>query len=302
MRSVTLAALAARALLVLPLPLGAPIAVGAACLHFTPNGNFHADGSYLPGKAGFNLADVNSVAEIDALPAGAKGLVWVGQCGGADAAFLKAVRPYVGNPHLFGFYLMDDPDPAGRHAAACTADNLSAEADWIHANAPGAKTFILLMNEGSSTVPSFFGSYRPALSHVDLFGFAPYPCRSETGHCDVDMIDRYVAAAVAAGIPRSAIVPVYQAFGGGDWADDRGGRYLLPTVGQEQAMLERWHRLVPVAEFDYVYSWGSQHGDAALGSAADLQQLFERHNGGCQAGQATGAAGTAGNDTASPHS
>lgn len=284
------------------LALGAPIEVAAACFHFAPNGNFHSDGSYLPRKVGFNLADVNSVGEINALPAGAKGLVWLGQCGGVDADFLKTVRPYLGNPNLFGFYLMDDPDPVGRHARACPADNLKAEADWVHANAPGAKTFILIMNEGSSKAPSFAGSYIPASSHVDLFGFAPYPCRTETGHCDVDMIDRYVAAAVAAGIPRPAIVPVYQAFGGGDWADDQGGRYLLPTVGQEQEMMARWRTLVPEAEFDYVYSWGTQHGDEALNSAVDLQRVFEQHNSTCQAGQGTGTAGASGSNVAPPPS
>lgn len=261
--------------------LAAPVDVAAACLHFTPNGNFHSDGAYVPGEAGFNLADVDSVGELNSLPAGIKGLVWVGQCGGVDTAFLKAVRPYVGNPKLFGFYLMDDPDPAGWHSRACAADNLRAEADWIHANAQAATTFIVLMNAGSSSSPLFSRSYKAASSHVDLFGFSPYPCRTEASSCDYDMIDRYVAAAASAGVPLPMMVPVYQAFGGGGWADDRGGQYVLPTVIQERVIIARWDALLPSAKFDYVYSWGSQRGDVALDSSSGLQTVFSRHNSAC---------------------
>jgi hypothetical protein len=152
-----------------------------------------------------------------------------------------------------------------------------AEADWLHAHAPGAKTFIVLLNLGSSKAPSYAGSYTPANSHVDLFGLAPYPCRTELKQCDFAMIDRYVAAARAAGIPRDRIVPLYQAFGG-VWSDDGGGEYALPTVGQERQILARWGALVPAPVFDYAYSWGSQRGDAALQADFDLQAVFASHN------------------------
>jgi hypothetical protein len=144
---------------------------------------------------------------------------------------------------------------------------------------PGVVTFIVLMNMGSSQTPSFTGSYNPANSHVDLFGISVYPCRTELNGCDFDMIDRFVAAAESAGVPRPSMVPVYQAFGGGDWADDGGGRYLLPTVGEEEEILAGWGALVPVAVFDFAYSWGSQRGDVALDSATNLQTVFSRYNG-----------------------
>lgn len=258
--------------------LGAPAEAATMRLHYAPNGNFGSNGAYLPGKDGFNLADVSSAGELAALPAGVKGLAWIGQCDGVDAAFLKTVQAYIGKSNLFGFYLMDDPDPRGRSVHRCAADNLKAEADWIHANAPGAKTFIVLMNLGSSKTPSFAGSYNPVNSHIDLFGFSPYPCRTELHGCDFDMVDRYVAAAEASGIPRNRMVPVYQTFGGGTWVDDSGGRFVMPTVGQEQKILARWEALVPMAVFDYAYSWGSQRGDTALQSASDLQTIFSSHN------------------------
>ena len=79
--------------------------------HFTPNGNLGPDGTYLPAKAGFNLADVSGRGELDLLPNGVKGLVWIGTCDGATAYFKQAVLRVISDQRLFGFYLMDDPDP-----------------------------------------------------------------------------------------------------------------------------------------------------------------------------------------------
>ena len=258
--------------------LGTPADGRTMRLHFTSNGNFTADGLYSPGRAGFNLADVASANELASLPAGIKGLAWVGRCSGVDDGFIEIVRSYLGRSNLFGFYLVDDPAPPGRRLGSCAVEDLRAESDWIHEYFPAAKTFLVLMNDGSSKAPSFAASYRPADSHIDLIGFSPYPCRTEINGCDFGMIDRFVAAAEDAGIPRDRMVPVFQAFGGGDWADDGGGRYLLPTQAQEQEILARWDRLVPRAAFDYAYSWGTQRGDVALGTASDLQALFVRYN------------------------
>lgn len=258
--------------------VGLPAYATVVRLHYAAGGNFNAKGRYVPGKIGFNLADVSSVGQLDALPAGVRGLVWLGQCDGVDASFLDAVRPYAGKPNLFGFYLMDDPDRREGHSHYCAARKLKAEADWIHANVPGAKTFIVLMNLGTSEAPSFAGSYDPANSRIDLFGFSPYPCRTELKHCDFGMIKRYVTAAAASGIPRDRMVPVYQTFGGGGWRDDRGGRYVLPTARQERQILARWAAVIPSPVFDYAYSWGSQRGDAALQNASDLQKVFLDHN------------------------
>jgi hypothetical protein len=252
-------------------------------LHYAPNGNFNRHGQYLPAKAGFNLADVSSAMQLRALSADIKGLVWVGQCNGVDESFQRAVQPFIGDPKVFGFFLMDDPDPRrtfkdGRFFVPCTADNLKAESDWVHDHVPGAFTFIVLMNLSSSKAPSFENTYSPSNSHVDLFGLDPYPCRSELNGCDYEMIDRYVAAATSWGIPISRIVPFYQSFGGGEWVDDFGGQYVLPTADQAHQILERWNKYVEAPLFDAVYSWGVQRADAALESAPALQEVFLLHN------------------------
>jgi hypothetical protein len=248
-------------------------------LHYASNRNFAPGGAYLPAMAGFNVADVSSVAQLDSLPPGVFGLVWVGQCNGVDQVFINTITPYIGHPKLFGFYMMDDPDPTGRYFSLCIAEKLKEEADWIHLKLPGAKTFVMLMNMSSPGTPSFKNTYNPANSHIDLFGLDPYPCHTEWGDCDYGIVDRYVRAAESWGVPRTLMVPVYQTFGAGNWRDGTGGRYMLPTAEQEQRLLDRWGILLPTPAFDYAYSWGSQNADTALESSPELQAVFMRHNG-----------------------
>jgi hypothetical protein len=246
--------------------------------HFAANHNFDDAGRYLPGDIGFNLADVSRPSQLDLLPEGVLGLVWVGSCDGVDDGFTRLVASFAGSPRVFGYYLIDDPDPTGRYARRCTAEHLRQEADWIHSSAPGVRTFIMLMNLGPSRHPLFAKEYRPEETHVDLFGVGPYPCRSESSGCNLEMISRYVAAAEAAGIPRWRMVPAYQTFGGGTWRDDGGGVYQLPDAASMQRLLERWDQLLADPVFDYAYSWGVQRGDQALENAPDLRRLMLDHN------------------------
>lgn len=248
-------------------------------LHFSPNGNFDGAGHFLPGVAGFDLADVSDVRLLDTLPTGVKALVWVGQCNGVDDLFVKTVEPFIGRPEVFGYYLMDAPDPRVLEPAVtgskrCLPESLKAESDWIHARSKMARTFIILMNLAPSGAPSFKDTYTTENSHVDLFGIDPYPCRSEKLGCDFGMIDRYVAAAEVWGISRESMVPIYQTFGGGTWDDGDGGKYLLPDAAQMKAMLDRWHSLLPAPVFDYAYTWGQQSGSRALSDTPQLQALL----------------------------
>src|SRR5438552_10453092 len=147
----------------------------ATGLHYAPNHNFDSSGSYAPARAGFNLADLSGVSTLNALPSGVKGLVWLGLCNGADSTFINAVKPFVGNPKLFGFYLMDEPDPTGQWNPLCPAANLLAESDWIHANVPGAKTFIALMNFGSTKSPTYANTYNPVIRISTCTDSIPIP-------------------------------------------------------------------------------------------------------------------------------
>src|SRR5580700_7349635 len=104
------------------------------------------------------------------------------------------------------------------------AANLKAEADWIHANVPGAKTFMVEENMSADTSPTFI--YSPANTGIDLFGLDPYPSNINVpNNYDLNIIPAAVSAAETAGVPLADIVPVYQAFGGGGYAS-----WIVPTA------------------------------------------------------------------------
>jgi hypothetical protein len=263
-------------------------------LHYAANGNFDNRGQYTPGAFGFNMSDVSKPRDLMRLPQGVMALVWVGRCGGADDAFVADVTPFLRDSRVFGFYLMDDPDPTWWRGRRCPAENLRDEADWIHSRDPNARTFITLMNLGTSLAPNFLNSYGPENTHIDLFGLSPYPCRTEAAGCDFNMIARFVIAATAAGIPLDRIVPTYQAFGGGSWVDDGDGKYVLPSSRHELELFARWEALIGRPVFDYTYSWGSQRDDGALENSPTLLSVFAAHNGvAVQCGHESPRCGTA---------
>lgn len=254
-------------------------------LHYVAGGGIESNGAYSAGSFGFNLADVQSVEQLNSLPEGTKGLVWLDKAEGVTSDFINTVSQYIGNDKVFGFYLADEPDPTGLWGTKVSAADLKAESDWIHANVPGAKTFIVMMNMGMTTNPTYMDTYNPANTGIDYYGLDPYPVRSG-GQLDLSAIDKNVDAAIKAGIPLSSIVPVYQAFGGGDWSTDTGDAYVMPTSTQMKAMIDHWAGVVPNPAFDYAYHWQSQNGDQALSTHDGLLDVFRGHN----AGSATPAA------------
>jgi len=247
-------------------------------LHYAAGGGLDSQGNFAPAQAGFNLADVQYVDQVNALPDGVQGLVWLDQYQGVTQDFIDQVTPFLNNPKVFGFYLVDEPDLTGEWGPQADPADLKAESDWIHQHDAGAKTFTVLMNTGSSDDPNYMNSYNAANTHIDYFGLDWYPVWSDRSNVDLSTIDKYVSAAEHAGIPLDSIVPVYQAFGGGDWSTETGSKVVMPTAAQEQAMIDHWAQLVPNPAFDYAYAWGSQNGDTALESSPELQQVFLAHN------------------------
>ena len=245
-------------------------------LHYAPNGNL-VNGQYAPGADGFNLADVSSKSGLDSLPAGVQGLVHLGLVNGADATFQNTASQHIGDPQLFGFYPVDEPNPTGKWGTQASAANLKAESDWIHAHVPDAKTCIVLMNMGSEENPTYQNTYNPANTDIDLYGLDPYPVKSSLPNgYNLSVIGKAVQAAEASRIPQSQLVPVYQAFG-----TNGTGAYapwLVPTATQDQQILSTWGQYLPHPVFDFAYSWGVQDGDQVLSVLPDLQKVFATHN------------------------
>jgi hypothetical protein len=240
--------------------------------HYAANGNF-VGGSYALVPLGYNLADVSSAADVDSLPTGVKGLVYLGLTNGVDSAFLAVMAPFQtgSHPKLYGFYLADEPS-----LTTAMITNLKAESDWIHANLPGPPlTYLVLENQGTPNAPSYTPPINPANSGIDLYGIDPYPIRAQfTGGADYTVINSAVTAAVASGIPTGKLIPTYQAFGGGGFPS-----WTLPTAAQAQQLLITWGSVLPAPAFDYVYSYGVQSSDTALSNGpSDLLAVFVAHN------------------------
>ncbi|SEE79534.1 hypothetical protein SAMN05519104_7516 [Rhizobiales bacterium GAS188] len=240
----------------------------AATLHYAPNANM-VNGVYAPGAVGYNLADVDGIDQLNSLPAGIKGLMFLGQTAGDTSAFEAMVAPFVGKANLWGFYLADDP-----RISRVPPANLMAEADYIHAHFPGIKVFVTLYNEGQPLTPHY--DFNPANTHIDFFGPPGYASqRSLTNGFDIGVVTAAVSAANAAGIPSAQIVPVYQAFGG-------VSPWTMPTVPQTEQIILAWRQLVPNPAFDYTYSWGLQPAfdTITLANSPQLQPVYAANNAG----------------------
>jgi hypothetical protein len=274
-------------------------------LHLAVNADVDITG---PASLGFNLLDVagsasnprSTAAVVQRLPPGTRALVWVGNldnaplgdpCPAPDfsyAQFTAQIDALRTNPRVYGYYLADEPHPSVCPNAVA---DLRARADYIHANAPGQKAFILV-EDSTNTCGGRLGceyrALRPAETHVDLVGLDPYPCHyTDSGQplpCDSSAIVAQFDAALASGIPRSAVVPVFQAFGQQGRTDGGIVYYRLPSASELASMLATWNRLLPAPAFDYFYSYGVQcspsacRAPQAIANTPDLQPVVAAHN------------------------
>ena len=285
--------------------------VGTTTSTFTPSSTpipstslhyaFNTDGDIAAlTELGFNLFDVNgSASNINALPTGTKALVWMGGLGNAsgnscsapdlsDAEFMAIVDILANNPKVFGYNLADEPD-----SSVCPdAPNLiKTRSDYIHTHAPMQKAFILLLDAGDTCPEGEFCEYyafRPEITHVDLFGLDPYPCRfGNSGQllaCNTIEISQAVQAAIANGISLSSIIPFFQAFGQEGRLDGESSNWRTPTTTEFQNMLNIWKSLMPNPVFDSAYSWGIQCtvsscvAPQTLKNHPELQLLIKQHN------------------------
>lgn len=257
---------------------------------------------------GFNLFDVTGsktnptsvLALVNALPEGTQALVWLGNMGNApigqscpppgysDAQFEAQVDILADNPKVFGYNLSDEPHPS---VCPDAANAIKARSDYIHTHAPGQKTYITIL-DGSNMCPEGEGceyhAFRPEITHVDLFGLDPYPCHFDSAGqpvtCDISKISQRVELATANGIPVSAIVPVFEAFGQEGRLDGKSIYYRTPTTAEFQDMLDLWESLVPNPVFDFAYTWGIQctastcPAPQSLKNHPELQLLIKQHN------------------------
>jgi len=264
-----------------------PVTSGRA--HFTVN----LKGSYSAARAaGFNVFDVagsqNNPAgvktKLDALPAGTKAMIWVGNLDNSSstpgftlAQFKAQVNALKSDPRVYGYFIADEPHP-GKFPQAAT--HIRERADYLRATAPAQKSFIVVLDGSSAcggTLGCEYAALAPSKTHVDLVGIDSYPCHLGAA-CDYSKITQRVNVAAKAGIPKAAMVPVYQAFG--QEGKTSGAYYRTPTPTELSKMLSTWTAALPNAVLDYAYTWGTQtSAPQALANNPSLVSVVKTYNG-----------------------
>lgn len=217
------------------------------------------------GSVGFDLVDVASIAVLDTLPNGMKGVFWLGngyntECSWrlSDQEVVEHVEALKNHPRFSGiYYISDEPHPA---RCSDAAERVTARTNLIRGIDPEAKTFIIVQNSSSDRT-----EFEQLKDAADFIGVAPYPCNIKNADkgCDYDAIGRRIDEALAAGISARRIVPVFQLFGQ-DCAATGTPYYRLPSLQELERMLAIWDERVPptVRPFDMAYSWGVQERTA----------------------------------------
>lgn len=251
-------------------------------LHFTVN---HRKDFARAVAIGFNLADVSTVAALNALPDGTQGVLWMRNYNNAlcswqtsdgdTAAIVRAAR---GNPKFSGIYFVADTP----HPSVCPQApvQIAERTALIHQNDPDGRSFIAV-----SSGFKFPAEFEQLANAADLIGIVVYPCNTKESRCEMDKIAERVDRARSAGIPVERLVPVFQAFGQAcSTAETKW--YRLPTEEEMTEVFAIWDKLLPprTRPFDMTYSWGEQEKQACPSLATadgsdypDLQSLYARY-------------------------
>lgn len=193
---------------------------------------------------GWNLLDAGSKSTADALPAGTKGLVWLGDydnqtCGWemSDADVTTEVTSAIGDPKVAGYFFSDEPDPTA--CANAVADH-KARSALIHSLNPSKFTVMVAdMNSGDASlaqIPLWKGA-------ADYIGLDPYPCRPGEA-CKYSWIRQVIAAADRAGLSYWGVA---QAFNDSNWR--------WPTPAEEGRMLTQWALSKQRGYMAFAWTW-----------------------------------------------
>lgn len=210
---------------------------------------------------GWNLLDVGSKDSADALPAGTKGLVWLGDYAPnctwemSVADLTAEVTSAIGDAKVAGYFFSDEPDPN------CPNVDIEhkARSDLIHSLDPNKFTVMVAdMNSGQDSldqIPLWKGA-------ADYIGLDPYPCRPGEA-CRYSWIREVIAAADAAGLRYWGVA---QAFNDDNWR--------WPTPAEEGRMLTMWALSKQRGYMTFAWTWN----DNDLTSQPALLRVLRLYN------------------------
>ena len=193
---------------------------------------------------GWNLLDVSSKEEADALPTRTRALVWVGDYDNttcswqvSDAQLKQQLAGTAGDRKIAGFFFSDEPDP---FACPNAPAQHRARSQLIHSLDPTAFTVMLMdSNSGRQTLQQM----HLWAGVADYVALDPYPCHAGR-RCNYSWIGTVIRAADRANLPYWGVV---QAFAGGSWR--------WPTPSEERHMLALWAASREAGYMTFAWDW-----------------------------------------------
>ncbi|MFL6021628.1 MAG: hypothetical protein ACJ74A_10855, partial [Gaiellaceae bacterium] len=242
------------------------------------------DSQAAAAAAGWNLLDVSSKEEADALPRRTRGLMWLGDYDNSSCAWERSdselaqlLAGTARDPRIYGFLFSDEADPFACPGAPAQH---RARKELIHRLSPGKVTVMVVDSNSDAATLKQIPLWRGA---ADRLAFDPYPCYRARA-CNYAWVRRVVRAANAARVPYWGVV---QAFA------DRTWRW--PTVAEERRLLSIWTASRASALMTFAWEWsGNELPDrpallatlrrfnkaaaarttAAVGSASEVHYTF----------------------------
>lgn len=217
---------------------------------------------------GFNLIDVASKSEADALPRGTQALIYLGTGAAwndatcswdlSDSAIAQTVRSTANDSKVAGYFFSDEPDPFMCPNAVSAH---RARADLIHSLAPRKFTLMVIdSNSGQATLqqlPLWVGV-------ADYAGLDVYPCY-QGKLCDFRWQKKLIARANAIGLTYFGGVQAFR--------DQHDWRW--PTAGELQAQLANWTASKARGYMLFAWTWAGY----SLASKPALLNALRRFNG-----------------------
>jgi len=208
---------------------------------------------------------VDAKATADALPAGTRGLYWLGDYLNAptcdweksDATISAKVLAARDDPKVWGYYFSNEPDPYGCPDAVAQH---KARARLIKSLDSSKKTYISLdMNwreQALKQIPMWVGV-------TDYVGLNPYICFVGRPVCDFAWLNRVIHVANAAHLVYSGHVQAFQA-----------EEWRWPSPRELRRMLTIWAASKEKGYAVFTWSWGG----SVLASRPQLERVLKQFN------------------------
>jgi chitodextrinase len=188
------------------------------------------DQAQMPGL-GYNLIDVSTKSEADAIPAGTLAQVWLYDYDNTTCSWEKddtyitnMVTSMANDPKVAGFYFSNEPDP---FACPNAPAEHKARNALIHSLAPTKYTLIGI----DANWRAHFDAYGSMwVGAADYINYNPYVCYEwDTSTCDYSWLDHVIATARS--LPQPYFIALQAFRETGDWR--------WPTPQEESTMLSR---------------------------------------------------------------